>query len=203
MNARLLAACLAITIVSAARSAPAPKSGGEDETPYKSAKVGDTATFKISTKVAGQNIDGTMTQTVTAKTDKEMTIKMATKMTVMGMDLPTPEQESKIDLTKPFDPLTGGLMGANGGGAAAKPMVEKLKEGKEKIKLAGKDYEAAWTTYKVNLPAGAGMNVDAEMKVWTSPKFAFHTLKMEMTADIAGMKMEMTMELAEAGTKEK
>jgi hypothetical protein len=201
MNARLLAVILALVIVPAARSAPAPKPTGEDETPYKSAKVGDFATYKIATKVAGMSIDGVMTQTVSAKSDKEMTVKTATKMTVGGMDLPTPEQESTIDLTKPFDPVKSGILG-QGGAAGAAPTMEKLKEGKEKLKVAGKEYEATWTTYKLQMNGG-GQQIEAEMKVWTSPKFSFYTLKTEMTADIAGMKMEMTMELTEVGAKAK
>jgi hypothetical protein len=201
MNARRFAVILALVILPAARSAPAPKSKAEDDVPYKSAKVGDFATYKITTKVAGTSVDGVMTQTISAKSDKEMTIKATAKMTANGMDIPTPEQESTIDLTKPYDPIKSGILGQGGAGGAA-PMVEKLKEGKEKLKVAGKEYEATWTTYKLQMNGG-GQQVEAEMKVWTSPKFSFYTLKTEMSGDLAGMKMEMTMELTEVGTKGK
>ncbi len=201
MNARLLAAILALVIVPAARSAPGPKSSGEDETPYKSAKVGDYATYKMTTKVGGISIDGVMTQTVSAKSDKEMTIKSAAKLATGGVDVPTPEQESTIDLTKPFDPIKAGFLGQGGAGGAV-PTVEKLKEGKEKLKVAGKEYEATWTTYSLNMNAG-GQQIEAEMKVWSSPKFSFYMLKTEVSATIAGMKMEMMMELTEVGAKGK
>src|SRR4051794_19691153 len=111
MNARRFAVILALVIVPAGRSAPAAKSKAEDDVPYKSAKVGDIATYKIATKVAGSSVAGVMTQTISAKSDKEMTVKTAAKMTANGMDIPVPEQESTIDLTKPFDPIKSGILG--------------------------------------------------------------------------------------------
>src|SRR5262245_45372570 len=94
MNARRLAAILALVIVPAARSAPAPKSSGEDDVPYRSAKVGDFATYKMTTKVAGTSIDGVLTHTVSAKSDKELTVKTSAKLGTNGMDVPVPEQET-------------------------------------------------------------------------------------------------------------
>ena len=203
MNRRLFATILALAIVPAANSAPAPKSGDEDGAPYKAAKVGDYATYKMTVAVAGTNIDGSMTQTIAARTDKELTIKTMSRMTANGMALPASEQQSTIDLTKPIDPVQATLMGLGGPAGGPVPKVEKIKEGKEKVKVAGKEYEATWTTFKVNLNAGVGQPMDAEMKVWTSGKFSMYTLKVEMTTDVAGMKMQMTMELTESGTKDK
>jgi hypothetical protein len=202
MNARRLAAILALVIVPAARSAPAPKSSGGDDAPYKSVKVGDFATYKMTTKVAGISVDGVMTQTVTAKSDKEVTIKTAAKVAANGMDVPTPEQESTIDLTKPFDPLKSGVLGPGAAPGGAAPTYEKLKDGKEKLTVAGKEYEATWTTYKFNMNAG-GQQLEAEMKVWSSTRFSFYMLKTEVTMDLGGMKMDMTMELTEVGAKGK
>src|SRR3954453_3081043 len=131
MNARLFAPLLALAV--------APFAGAADEeNPYKKAKVGDYATYKMTTKVAGFNVEGTLTQTVTAKDDKEVTIKTTGK--VNNMDIPA--QEQKIDLTKPFDPAkaTGNLPpGAN-------VNIEKLKDGSEKVKLGGKEYDTKWET---------------------------------------------------------
>lgn len=202
MNARRLAAILALVLITAAQSAPAPKSRAEDEVPYKSAKVGDFATYKLATKVAGISLDGVVTQTVSAKSDKEITIKTASKLAAGGMDVPSPEQESMIDLTKPFDPIKSGFLGQGAAAGGAAPSCEKLKEGKEKLNVAGKEYEATWTTYKINMNAG-GQAFEGEMKVWSSTKFSFYMLKTEMSVDIGGMKMEMTMELTEVGTKGK
>ena len=91
----MLAAVLAVAL------APVAARAADDDNPYKNAKVGDYATYKMTTKVAGFDVAGTMTQTVTAKNDKEATVKV-TGPDVNGMDLPA--QEQTIDLTKPFDP---------------------------------------------------------------------------------------------------
>ena len=146
----------------------------------------------MSMKVAGQNLDGTVTQTVTAKTDKEVTVKVTGK--VNGMDIPA--QEQKIDLTKPFDPTKAG----GGLPAGTDVKVEKGKEGKEKIKVVGKEYEATWTTYKVKGKAN-GLDIDSDMKVWMVKDLPAGMAKMEMTTSVAGMKVEMTMELSESGNK--
>src|SRR5829696_51355 len=118
--------------------------GADEENPYKKVKVGDYATYKLSTKVAGMNLDGTLTQSVTAKSDKEVTIKVSGK--VNGMDIPG--QEMKIDLTKPYDPTKAALPP----GTEAK--VEKVKDGTEKVKAAGKEYDTKWETYKVKAKTG-------------------------------------------------
>lgn len=191
MNFRLLGAALALTIVPSTWAA-------DEENPYKKAKVGNFATYKVTTKVAGLNIEGTVTQTVTAKSDKEVTLKSSGKILAMGMEVPVPEKETVIDLTKPFDPTQ-----ANGvPGAKDAPKAEKLKEGREKIKLAGKEYEAKWATYKVKAKSAAGLEFDAEMKIWLAAELPIPTLKTEMNAEVMGGNMEMTMELTEMGTKD-
>ncbi len=167
----------------------------DEENPYKTAKVGDFATYTLVTKVAGFNVDGTLVQTVTAKSDKEVTVKVTGTVNVGGMKQEIPVQEQKIDLTKPFDPTKGANLP---GGADAK--VEKGKEGKEKIKLSGKEYDCTWTTYKVKGKA-MGQEIDADVKVWTSKDVPSGMAKMTMTAEIAGQKMDMTMELKETGNK--
>jgi hypothetical protein len=185
MSARLLAAALAATLL------PLAGRAADAENPYKNAKVGDFAAYAMTMKVADQNLTGTITSTVTAKTEKEVTIKVVGK--VNGMDIPT--QEQKIDLTKPFDPAK---MSNLPGGADVK--TEKLKEGKEKVEVAGKKYDCDWTTYKVKGKAG-GFDIDADVKVWMSKAIPSGMAKMEMTTAVAGMKMEMTMELSETGNK--
>ena len=184
MKARLLVPLVALAVGPFAL-------GADEENPYKKAKVGDYATYKMTTKVAGFNVEGTLTQTVTAKDDKEVTIKTSGK--VMGMELPA--QEQKIDLTKPFDPTkaTGNMP------AGAQVNIEKLKDGTEKVKAGGKDYDTKWETYKMKVKAN-NMDFEADMKVWQSKALAIPMVKMEMTADVMGNKMEMVMELEEAGS---
>jgi hypothetical protein len=188
MTARLFAAALAVALL------PVATRAAEDENPYKNAKVGDYSTYKMTMKVAGQNLTGTVTMTVTDKTDKEVTVETTGK--VNGMDIPA--QKQKIDLTKPFDPTKVGGAGGLPPGVEAK--VEKGKEGKEKLKVAGKEYECVWTTFKVKAKA-MGVDIDADSKVWTSKDIAMGMAKMETNMTFAGMKIEMTMELSETGSK--
>ena len=182
MNVRLFAPFLALTVAPFAF-------GADEENPYKKAKVGDYATYKMTTKVGGFNVEGTLTQTVTAKDDKEATIKVSVKAN--GMELPS--QEQKIDLTKPFDPTKVGNNLPPGA------QIEKLKDGTEKVKAGGKDYDTKWETYKMKLNA-MGMAFEADMKVWQAKDLAIPMVKMEMTADVMGNKMEMVMELETTGT---
>jgi len=186
MIVRLLAAVLAVAV------APMAVRAADDENPYKNVKVGDFATYKMKVNVGPIAIDGSTTQSITEKNDKEAKVKVTAS--VNGMEAPA--QEQTVDLTKPYDPTKVG--GGLPGGAEAK--VEKGKEGKEKIKAGGKEYECTWTTYKVSAKAN-GMDIDADIKVWTSKEVPMGMVKMTMKASVAKMDMEMTMELTEFGNK--
>ena len=186
---RALIAALALAAV-----APTVRAA-DDENPNKDAKVGDYATYAMTTKIAGIDVAGTITQTVTKKSDKEATVKVTGEIEFGGNKMKIPEQEQKIDLTKPFDPTKGANLP---GGADAK--IEKGKEGKEKIKVNGKEYDTTWTEYKVKTKA-MGQDIDADVKAWIAKDVPSGMVKMTMTADIAGQKMEMTMELKETGSK--
>jgi hypothetical protein len=191
MPFRLLVAALAVCIAPIA-------AGAQDDNPFKSAKVGDFATYKLDTKVAGFSVSGSMTQTVTAKDDKEATIKGTGKISLNGKDMDIPSTEQKIDLTKPYDPTKLGGGGGLPPGTEAK--IDKLKDGKEKIKVGGKEFDCTWTTYKMKAKAG-GMDIDADLKVWMSKEIPLGMAKMEMKAEFAGQAMNMTMELTETGNK--
>jgi uncharacterized protein YpmS len=183
MLARLLAVLAAVAVTQISLAA-------DEENPYKKAKVGDYATYKMTTKVAGTSLEGTITQTISAKSDKEVTLKVTGSLN--GAEIPA--QEQKIDLTKPFDPTKSALP------PGTEATVEKLKDGKEKIKAGGKEYETKWESYKVKAKAN-GMEIEAEIKAWQSKDAPLLMIKMEMTAEVAGMKVEMEMELSETGSK--
>jgi hypothetical protein len=157
--------------------------------PYQNVKVGDYAVYTMTTKVAGVSLDGSITQTVTAKDSKTATIETVAKLN--GMEVPG--QKQVIDLTKPFDPTNVGGLPTERGAS-----VEKLDEGKEKVKVGAKEYDTRWETFKVATNAG-GMALEAEIKVWQSTGLAMPIVKMEMSANVVGNKMEMTMELTETG----
>jgi hypothetical protein len=135
------------------------------------------------------NIDGTMTQTITEKTDKEVTVSTVTKM--LGKEQPA--QTTKIDLTKEFNP-------ANAGGKGGK--VEKLKDGTEKVKVGDKEYDCTWVTYKVAPPAGApaGFSGETELKVWLC-KDVPGMVKMQATTKVMNQETGITMELTEMTNK--
>jgi hypothetical protein len=184
-----VALALALTLAPAARAA-------DKENPYKQAKVGDFATYKMTTKVAGLDVNGTLTQTVTEKSDKEATVKVTGSIEVNGNTMDLPAQEQKIDLTKPYDPAkAANLPGADDA------KVEKGKEGTEKIKIGEKKYAATWTTYTAKMKV-MGQDIDADIKTWTAREVpAGGLVKMTMTAKIGGQDMEIVMELAESGGK--
>ncbi|HEV3438129.1 MAG TPA: hypothetical protein VG122_12265 [Gemmata sp.] len=184
MSVRLIVAALAICVAPIVT----PAADNDDYNPYKNVKVGDFATYKINVKVAGQNIAGSTTQSITAKSDKEATVKVVSS--VGGMEIPA--QMQTIDLTKPFDPTKAG----GGLPAGVEGSVTKDKDGKEKVKVGGKEYDTTWTTYKVKAKAG-GMDIKSDIKVWMSKDIVLGIVKMDMTADIADQKMEMTMEVTD------
>ena len=188
MTARLLAALVVVVALLAAR-------GQEPiDNPYKTAKVGDFATYAMTMKVGGFEVKGTITNTVTAKTEKEATLKVTGKMN--GMDIPA--QEQKIDLTKAFDPSKIGP-GAGGKGADAK--VEETGKGKEKLTIGQKTFEATWTTMKVKTKTPVG-DVEADVKVWMGKDVPLGMAKMEMTSKVGGMDMKMEMVQTESGNKQ-
>jgi hypothetical protein len=188
MKMRLIAALiLAVWAVSLCAQEP---------NPYAKAKVGDFATFKTSTKLAGIAVDGTLTQQVTAVTDKEVTIAVTGK--VSGQDLPQPV-EYKIDLTKPFDPTQ-----ANGPlPPGAEMQVEKVKQDKErveKVKVGDKTYDARVDAYKTKVKAG-GMEFESRITVWVVKDLPVPMAKMELAADVDMQRLEVAMDLLETGNK--
>lgn len=185
MTSRLFAAALVAALAATATRA------ADDDNPYKNAKVGDFATYKMTVKLADKDTSGTVTQTIAAKTDKEVTVKVTGKLN--GTDIPA--QEQKIDITKPYDPSKSGALPPG-----AEVTVDKLKEGKEKVKVGDKTYETNWTTYKVTAKV-MGLAIEAKTKVWFSKDVPLGMVKMETTAEVAGMKLETSMELTETGNK--
>ena len=184
MSARLAAPLLLLAAVPFLARA-------QEENPYKKAKIGDYATYKMTTKVGGFSVEGTISQTVVAKDDKEVTLETTGK--AMNMDIPA--QRHTIDLTKPFDPTKA----AGNVPPGAMVNVQKLKDGTEKLTLGGKAYDTKWETFKVKATV-MGMNIESDLKVWQTKDLGIPVVKMEGSADVGGNKMEMLMELTETGT---
>ena len=188
MRTRLIAA-LALAVGAVSLTAQEPN-------PYAKAKVGDYATFKTATKLAGIPVDGVITQQVTAKTDKEVTIAVTGK--VSNQDIPG-SVEYKIDLTKPFDPTqaSGPLP------PGTELQVEKVKEEKprtEKVKVGDKTYDARVDTYKTKVKAGM-MEFQSQVRAWIVPDLSVPMAKMELRAEVDMQLLEVLMELQETGNR--
>jgi hypothetical protein len=183
MNTRACLAAVALVLL------PLATRAADEDNPYRNTKVGDYFLYKLVAKLGNQTLDGSLTEVVTARTDKEVLIKVTGKMG--GADLPV--VQLKIDLNKPFDPSKVGPSGAD-------VKVEKGRSGKEKIKVLGKEYEATWTNYKLKGKAGQ-LDLESDLKVWTAEGGPAPILRMEQAILDSGIKSGMTMELSETGNK--
>jgi hypothetical protein len=181
MTARLCAALLVL--------APATAGAADDEKPFRKARVGDSATYKLTTTGEVPS-DGTATRTVTARTDSTVTIRTVVKVAGAAPQ----ESDEKIDLTRPYDPVGTSVPP----GAGVK--LEKVKEGAERVKAGGREYDARWTTYKVSGQLN-GLDVTGEVKVWLSKDVPLALVKLQTTAQVAGKKLETVHELMEVGGK--
>lgn len=160
----------------------------EVENPYKKAKVGDWVEYKMT--AAGQEVKTKME--VTAKSDKEVTVK--TTATIGGRELPG--QEMKIDLTKPYDPATPPNLPKE-----IEAKIEKVKDGKEKIKVGGKEYETTFQQLKVTAKV-MGNEIASDTTIWRSKDVPLDGMvKMEGTTKIMGMEIKSVMELVGSGSK--
>jgi hypothetical protein len=187
MRLRLLAAVLAAAAV------PAARGQGPADHPFRGAKVGDFATYALTMKVGTFETKGTVTNTVAARTDKTVTVEATARLN--GAE--SPPKTQTIDLTKAFDPAAAGLA-VNG--ARENTKVEKLAEGREKLTVGGKSYEANWTTLKVTVKTPAG-ETPVDMKVWVGRDVPFGLAKMEMSGTVAGMPMTVQLEQTDSGGK--
>jgi len=112
--------------------------GADDDNPYRNAKVGDWVKYKMT----GKNMEGSTKMTVTFKDDKELAFDVAASFSFMGNEQVAPVQTMKIDLTKSYDAVSAANLKANN------VKIEKLDEGKQTLKAAGKDYETKWTKFR-------------------------------------------------------
>jgi hypothetical protein len=185
----LMLACVSVPFAGEKDKGKGQAKAGDN--PFRTAKVGDFASYKMTTKVAGNDLEGTMKLTVTEKDEKM--VKLKSSVSLMGLSLPG--QDTTVDLTKPYDVIGAVNQGQKGG------TFEKTGEGKEKIKVAGKEYDANWIAGKINAEA-KGVKIDSEVKVWFSKEVPLNgMLKMETKAAIANVVLEL-LEFGSAKKKE-
>jgi hypothetical protein len=174
----------AIFLASGLGAGDGKKDDKEKPNPYRTAKVGDFAIYKTFSMNEGMEIPlGAEKKTVTAKDEKSVTLKITRE---------SKERELKIDLTKPYEiPVSELLIVVRQGKFA------KAGEGTEKIKVAGKEYNANWIAGKFTGKFPTGEETTSEIKVWFSKDAALDGL-LRMKAGLGDG--SLTMELSESGS---
>ena len=107
-----------------------------------------------------------------------------------------PAQETKIDLTKPYDPTSTANIPN-----VPDAKVEKTGNGKEKIKVGGKEYDCTWQKMKVKATRN-GIEFEANATIWMAKAVPLSgVVKMAMQTKLDNADIAMTMELKEFGGK--
>jgi predicted NodU family carbamoyl transferase len=159
------------------------------DNPYKSAKVGEWVEYVTTTETMGNKHDMKTKQTVVAKDDVSVTLRIVT--TMMGKEMPP--HDTKIMLNQPYQPFTQ---------ADTDAKVTTLGEGDETITVDGKSYKCHWAKAKVVATKPAQM--ESTMKAWSSKDVPLAGMvKMEsesvMTMQGTTMNTKMTMKLTGSG----
>ena len=181
MSMRLLSAALVVFVVPGVALAQAKKT--VEEHPYAKAKVGDWVTYTVTTNAMGTKSEMTTTIRIAAKDDKSVTIKTSGRTSFMGMTTELPETESKIDLTQPYN--------ATPTPPSKDVKVEKVGEGKEKVKVGDKEYDTTWTKNKVTTKL-MGKDIVTESTVWAAKDVPLGMVKMETKFEGGSSTMELT-----------
>jgi hypothetical protein len=154
----------------------------DDENPWKNAKVGDWVEYKM----AGTGFESKTKMTVVAKSDKEVSYEISATFTAAGKEMTAPVQKQTIDLTKNYDELSAiNLQNKN-------VKIEKLDEGKEKLKIGDKEYDTKWTRTKATATFN-GITSVSEYKMWFSKEVPLGGMvRMDTTVGTIVTKLELT-----------
>ena len=154
--------------------------GAEEENPFKKAKVGDFAQYKVANQMAGMQMDLEMKSTVIKKTDTEATVEVVTKLNTQEF-----KSSYTVKLNEKYDPRSTGLKDVT--------MTETGK-GEETLNVAGKELKTKWTSYEVSGKADNGQAIKSKGKAWVSTEVPLGGLvKSEGEMVGAGkQKMELT-----------
>jgi hypothetical protein len=159
----------------------------DDGNPWKNSKVGDWVEYKMS----GTGFEGKTKMTIVAKSDKEVTYEIAGSFKANGMEMTSPIQKQTIDLTKDYDAVSA----ANLQNSGAK--IEKLGEGKEKLKVGGKEFDTKWTKMKSTTTVGE-ISIVSEFKMWFCKDVPLSGL---VKMDTSVNSISTTLELVGSGSK--
>jgi hypothetical protein len=154
----------------------------DEEDPYKKAKVSDWIEYKMT---GTNNIEGKTKMTVVAKDDKELTFEITGTFSFMGKETAIPVQKQKIDLTKSYDPIVA----ANLKGSGVK--IDKVGEGKEKLKVGDKEFDTKWTKLKATTTVN-NVTVVNDYQMWFAANVPLSGLvRMDTTSPGFTSKLEL------------
>ena len=190
---RLVAAIVVALAPVALPAAPVPVGAKPvaEVHPFKDARVGDFATYKMTIRIKDQFIHGAMSLTITARTDKEITIESA--VSINGNPGASSRSEHKIDVAKAFDPTT--LLKEPEAGIK----FEKGKTGTEALVIADKEHDAVWTSYRITRKTDV-LEQQQELKLWRAKTVPGCFVKIEVIC-LDDSNMSSTLELTETGRK--
>lgn len=196
---------LAAFIVAATLGLALSARAGEENALAK-ASVGDWVRYK-TTMTMKANIpnlpadapamtnEGTLFTTITAKDDKQATLKSVAKMTNNGQTMEMPS-ENTIPLDKAFDPSDEYTKSLPPGITA-----KEVKSEKQKQTVGGKELDCDYREFELTLAEDGG---NGTMKVWTAQALPFRVVKVEMTlknkAEQGEMLITNSMALDDFGT---
>ena len=192
MNRSFFTAAIIVALVPVAlRAAPVPVGAKPvpEVHPLKDARVGDFATYNMTLRTKDQFIYGCMSQTITAKTDIEVTIETA--MSINDNPSASSCSKHKIDISKPFEPT------AQLGAPEVGTKFAKVKTGTATLDLAGKEHDAVWTNYRVTRKNHI-REYEQDLTIWRAKTVPGFYVKVEVDC-LDGM--VATYELTESGRK--
>jgi len=161
------------------------------DNPYKTAKVGEWIEYAMTTQVMGQSMKMKTKQTVIARDEVSVTVKIESWMGSQQM----PASEQKILFNKPYEPY-------NLDEKMTDAVVTPMGTGSETLTVGEKTYACQWS--KVHIVATKPMPMDSITKVWTTKGVPMSgVVKMEtdttMKMGEKSMATKMTMELTGFG----
>ena len=185
MSHRFIAPALVILLLCI--SVPAAGDGAKTKpngNPYRTAKVGDFAVYKTFT-AKGKGFATTTKKTVAAMDGTSVKLKITRTAGFKSI-----ESELTIDLTKPYDiPISHPFI--------KQGKFAKTGQGTEKIKVAGKEYNANWIAGKYTGKGLKGTALTSQIKVWFSKDAPLDGLLRMKVGLVDG---SVTTELSKSGT---
>lgn len=124
----------------------------ETDNPYRKARVGDWATYKVTNHFGNSLYASEERRTITANNGRFVTIKVEN---IRDKEEPI-VLELKIDITKPLTAVENLDFSPPG------PGIKEIASGKESLQIAGRKMDVRWTTFQI------GQTDDVERKMWFS-----------------------------------